>query len=404
MTGDFSHHKLDVLRSLLIVIAAVVAVSLSAAPAFGTQAQEITLTPEESPAATASPPTETLTPTLTVTAIPTSTVTDFPPPSPTGTPIIQTVVVPATVEVLATVMIPVTVIAPAPVMPLPTLIPAQPTPNATATPAFGWSRHESMELIKMIGRWSLRRDQNASDGAYHESASEGAKLRFPMDGDGLRVIYKAHPQGGRFALILDGLVLGVFDTWAAEEQFFMAGPFFFEAGYHVVDLVALTDPADDRSIIIDALDVFNGPPVPIIPSPTPPFEPTDTDIRREIAGLTQISQPLPQQPTPTPIPEALVSLEVVVAYDLNRNRSADANEGVQGMSVRLLAGNDNRLLASGITDERGYVRLQALTAGAVTAVVPYFGETFSVRAGRGRAQSARWTLLLDAGTQPGLIP
>ncbi|NJL57063.1 hypothetical protein HC928_19390 [bacterium] len=100
----------------------------------------------------------------------------------------------------------------------------------------------------------------------------------------------------------------------------------------------------------------------------------------------------------------LVAVEVVVAYDLNRNDSADPNEGVQGISARMLDTTTNRLLASGLTDERGFVRLQAVTANPVTVVVPYFGETFPVRAGRGRSQSARWTLLLEAGTQPGLIP
>lgn len=431
--GSYSHHKTHLLRSALIVTAAVVVASLSAAPlAHPLDAQEVTqeptfvLTDTPSPTATLTPTasatlsptatateTSTETPTLTEThtATPTETAT-VTPPSPTWTPLVQTVVVPATIIVPATIVVPATVIVPATPLPptplpLPSAIPIQPTPFLTATRAYGWSRHESIEMIQVIGSWALTRHHAASDGAYHESASAGATLRFPFTGDGVRLIYRAHLQGGRFAVVLDGVAQGVYDTRADEEGFYYAGPFFFTSGYHVLDVVALADRSGVTSINIDALDVFYGPPMPTRPAPTdaPISESTSqAETRRDAIRVDLISAPPTPQPTPTAIPQTLVSVEVVIAYDLNRNDSADANEGVQGMSVRLLDATTNQPLSAGLTDTSGFVTLQALTTHDVTVVVPYLGEAFNVRPARGRAQTARWTLLLEAGTQPGLIP
>ncbi|MBL8166304.1 MAG: hypothetical protein JNJ61_30245 [Anaerolineae bacterium] len=425
--GSFSHHKTHLLRSMLVVTATVVVASLSAAPLTQTlKAQEVTQEPTFVLTDTPSP-TATLTPTATATASPTATaaLTETPtasatatetatttPLSPTWTPLVQTVVVPATIVIPATIIVPSTVIVPAtplPVtpLPLPSAIPIQPTPLLTATRAYGWSRHESIEMIQVIGSWALTRHRAASDGAYHESASAGATLRFPFTGDGLRLIYRAHPQGGRFAVLLDGVAQGVYDTRAEDEGFYYAGPFFFTSGYHVVDVVALADRSGVTSIRIDAVDVFFGPPMPTRPAPTdvPITESTnEANTRREVINIALISAPPTPQPSPTAIPQALVSVEVVIAYDLNRNDSADANEGVQGMSVRLLDAATNQPLAAGLTDTSGFVTLQALTTNAVTVVVPYLGETFNVRSVRARTQTARWTLLLEAGTQPGLIP
>ena len=425
--GNFHHHKIHMLRSALTVMAAVVVASLNAAPLVPPlgaqeQTQEPTVLPTDTPSPTATltptasptvsptaPAALTETPTASATATETATVT---PPSPTWTPLVQTVVVPATIVIPATIIVPATVIVPATSLPptplpLPSAIPIQPTPFMTATRAYGWSRHESIELIQVIGSWALTRHRAASDGAYHESASAGATLRFPFTGDGVRLIYRAHPQGGRLAVLLDGVAQGVYDTHADEESFYFAGPFFFTSGYHVVDVVALVDRSGVTSISIDALDVFYGPPMPTRPAPTdiPIAESTaQAETRRDVINIDLISAPPTPQPTPTAIPQALVSVEVVIAYDLNRNDSADANEGVQGMSVRLLDAATNQPLAAGLTDTSGFVTLQALTTNAVTVVVPYLGETFNVRSARGRAQTARWTLLLEAGTQPGLIP
>ncbi|MEQ8671754.1 MAG: hypothetical protein RLP44_01605 [Aggregatilineales bacterium] len=393
------------LRLVLIVMAILWVVSSGATPI----AQEATEEPVIETATPTATETPTLTPTLTQTSTLTETITSTPTLTtlpPTSTPLIETVVVPATVVVT----VPVTVNAPMPIqIPPPTNAPVQVIPTSAATPtrSFGWERHESVELIQMVGAWQLRRDNHASNGAFHETTSAHASLRFPFTGDGLRLISQYHPQGGRFVLMLDDELLGVFDTFAEEETFFFAGPFFFDPGYHVLDVITLMEASGQDNVVVDAVDVFFGPAMP-----TPIASSTPSDIRDEdnpnqlqpVASINLISQAPTPQLTPTSIPETLVVVEIIVAYDLNRNGTAESNEGVQGMSVRMLDGSTNDLLVSGLTDERGYVRLQALTANTTTVVVPFLGETFNVRPGRGRNQSTRWTLLLDAANQPGLIP
>jgi len=370
-----------------------------------------TATPSATPLPSATPPAPTITDLATQAPSETATLTETAtPPSPTWTPIIETVVVPQTVIVTPFLIPPPVIVFPTFPSPPNSLAPVirQPPsrPVASPTPGFGWERFESHAFIAVTGSWGLGRDSRASAGAYRHSASAGATLRFPFTGDGVRVIYRTHPQGGRFELILDGTIsLAVVDTHADEVAYHFAGPFFVEAGYHVLDVVALAPHSGETTVAIDAVEVFRGPPLPTRIAPTSlPGDLASEATRQPVANIALISQPPTPQPTTTPIPDVLVEVEVVVAYDLNRNDSADADEGVQGISARMLDTTTNRLLASGLTDERGFVRLQAVTANPVTVVVPYFGETFPVRAGRGRSQSARWTLLLEAGTQPGLIP
>lgn len=364
----------------------------------------LTLVPDASSTLTA-----TESPTTTATPTPTHTPTASPTPTATWTPVVETVIVPQTVVVAPPVIIIPTQLPPPPLptqIPPPSPLPPPPTPAASPTPSFGWMRFESNAFIALTGAWQVARDARASGGGYRESASAGATLRFPFTGDGVHVIYRAHPQGGRFELILDGTTsLGIVDTYAEAVGYYVTDPFFVESGYHVLDVVTRAPRSGETSVAIDAVSVFRGPPMPTRIAPTAAPDATDDDVTRQpVANIALISQPPPPEPTATPVPEVLIAVEVVVAYDLNRNDSPDPDEGVQGISARMLDTTTNRLLASGLTDERGFVRLQAVTANPVTVVVPYFGETFPVRAGRGRSQSARWTLLLDAGTQPGLIP
>lgn len=410
------------LRPVLIGMTLLLIVSPGAAPAQEvpsptdltpdapvTQTPTLTAAPSQTPSSTpTSSPTVTSVPTLATSTV-TATATDN-PVLPTWTPVIETVVVPQTVVVTPFVIPPPVIIVPTfpppPVSPPPVIRQLPPRPVASPTPAFGWERFESNAFITVTGSWAPGRDSRASAGGYRQSASAAATLRFPFTGDGVRVIYQVHPQGGSFELVLDGTTsLGVVDTRSDKVDYLVAGPFFIEPGYHVLDLVALAMHSGESAIAIDAVEVFRGPPMPTRIAPTSMSGDADAEpTRQPIVNIALISQPPTPQPTATAIPEVLVAVELIVAYDLNRNGSADPNEGVQGISVRMLDTNTNRLLASGLTDERGFARLQAVTASPVTVAVPYFGETFSVRAGRGRSQSARWTLLLEAGTQPGLIP
>ena len=107
-------------------------------------------------------------------------------------------------------------------------------------------------------------------------------------------------------------------------------------------------------------------------------------------------------PTATPAPPRLVAASLVIAYDENGNRSVDPAEGVQGISARLVTIGTNQVVASGFTNEEGFVRLEALADEPLRLVVPYFGKFWNVSVGRGG--EASFSLLLAPGNQPGLIP
>ncbi|MCP4424863.1 MAG: hypothetical protein GY803_10250 [Chloroflexi bacterium] len=73
------------------------------------------------------------------------------------------------------------------------------------------------------------------------------------------------------------------------------------------------------------------------------------------------------QPTATPVIETVVRL--VVVYDKNNSRAGDIGEGIQNVSVRALYGG--RVVAWGLTDERGEVTLRII--GDVERItIPYF--------------------------------
>jgi hypothetical protein len=360
--------------------------------------------------------TETVTPTLTETSTATTTVTAT--TTYTSTPSATPSLVPTWTAVIQTVVVtqpPLIITIPVPMPVNPTALPIVPTiqppispplPVAqplTPTPGFGWSRIESQALIPMIGSWVSVRNQAASAGAFRESHSGEATLRFPFTGDGLRVIYHAHPLGGNLILKLDGSPLATVETYAEEAAFSVAGPYFFAPGYHVLDMQADNRSAGMPSIGIDAVEVFQGPPFPAVEVTAEPVADLAIPAVGEALAVSLVSQPPTPLPTSTPIPPVSVTVEIIVAYDLNRNGAVEPNEGVAQLSVRLVDSNSNRLLASGMTDAVGFVRLQAETHAAVTALIPYLGESFEVGSTR-REQISRWTLLLDAGTQPGLIP
>jgi hypothetical protein len=75
---------------------------------------------------------------------------------------------------------------------------------------------------------------------------------------------------------------------------------------------------------------------------------------------------------------------------------------VSGVSVRLVRVDNNRVIASGITDARGYAPLEALTDSALRVSIPYLGKFWDVP--RTNGGQVNYTLLLPAANQPGLIP
>jgi hypothetical protein len=93
-----------------------------------------------------------------------------------------------------------------------------------------------------------------------------------------------------------------------------------------------------------------------------------------------------------------VSVSVIIAYDQNNNKMTDPNEGVNGVPVRLVTVGTNQVVATGFTNNDGYVHVQAMTDAPVRLVVPYFGKFWDVTGDQ------HMTLLIPAGNQPGLIP
>ncbi|MCA9889610.1 MAG: hypothetical protein KC546_14620, partial [Anaerolineae bacterium] len=327
-----------------------------------------TLTPTSSLSPTRMTPMETpVSATPTATATVTLTETPTPTATPTATIVVNTVVVEQTVVVPQTIVVPRTVVVPQPIIITPFVvtpfvvtpinlqpIPVYPVqtvsvhsamaqPQPTATPEFGWRRQESSAFIAVIGSWSLKSDARASAGGYRQSASGNARLRFPFTGDAIRLIYQAHTQGGAMGLLLDGQPLERIDTYSEDPAFRLAGPYFLKPGYHVLDIAALYGESGQQAIAIDAVDVFHGPPMPTI-EPTPEILPTGDS--RETVAFELVSAPATPLPTSTPEPPTRVTVEVIIAYDLNRNDSAEPNEGVHDMTVRLLDTTTNRVLTT----------------------------------------------------------
>jgi hypothetical protein len=84
-------------------------------------------------------------------------------------------------------------------------------------------------------------------------------------------------------------------------------------------------------------------------------------------------------PTPTPRPMQSVTVELSVYYDENDNKAPDANEGVAGLSVRVLNASNNELLGQAFTDQSGHTNLTVAAPADVRVSVPYLGYNQSVQ-------------------------
>jgi hypothetical protein len=359
-----------------------------------------------------------ITPEVTDVVEPTSTATNTSAPTPTATntptwtavvitqpPIIVTIPViitqPAIVITQPPIVITQQVVIQQPVIvPLPTAVPSNGN-NAENTnsnaPAYGWTRFESIAFIPVIGTWNYRSNRNASDGAYHESADQGALFRLPFDGDGIRLGFRIRRNGGDFHLRLDNETLAVFSTNSLTDEAeysVVTEEYFIESGYHVLDIYISNLP-EHGAIGIDFVEIFNGPPLPV--------QVEDVTGRNDVARVQLISSPPTPIATATNTPLQPLVIEVLVAYDENANNNADMNEGVRDISVRVLDAVNGDLLASDFTDSQGSLRLQIMTAHDVIIYIPVLGRSLNVRVSQ-RNQTQRWQVLLPAGNQPGLIP
>ena len=94
---------------------------------------------------------------------------------------------------------------------------------------------------------------------------------------------------------------------------------------------------------------------------------------------------------------------VGIAYEEadNANGQIEPNEGVRGLSLRVVDARTNDLLASAFTDPSGFTQIQALADGDVIVIIPLLGETLRVRRS---SPTTTWTLRIDPANVPGLIP
>ena len=292
-----------------------------------------------------------------------------------------------------------------------TIFPAPPNPvepliDATnnAPPFMGWFSFESdFPTVHYDPPWTPRLTPDASRGQYHRTDSTNGTATFAFEGEGLRIRYVAATNMGIFDIIVDGTLIDSIDAYASTLSFPGTQVYFVGRSSHLLQVRA-TGRKNDRSegsvVGLDAIQVYRGDAnTVIIPLPELTTGPTPTP--QEVARIELISAPPTVQPTGSPIPPHVVTASVVIAYDENGNRTVDPAEGVAGISVRVVETTTNRVIASGFTDETGYVQFQVVMDTPAQIVVPYFGKTWTLQSGN---TSPAFTLLLNPGNQPGLIP
>jgi hypothetical protein len=258
--------------------------------------------------------------------------------------------------------------------------------------------------VQILGRWSLRSALNASDGGYHDTTDGGAIFRFPFEGDGFRVGFRFSRRGGSFQIKIDGQVVGVYDANLGDEASqadaytVVTEAYFLNSGYHLADIVVTS--GDERIVAIDYVEVLLSP--ELVNNPDQVQAGADTLVN--VVSYELLVAPPTLLPSPMPVTDQVVSVDVVVAYDENANEEVDPAEGVRAISVRAVDATTNALLASAITDDAGFVRLQVTTRRDVLVVIPLLGESFLVRVRRATGVATSWTVLLEPANLPGLIP
>jgi hypothetical protein len=287
-------------------------------------------------------------------------------------------------------------------------LPIEPMSDATheAPPYSGWYSFESDHPLVGYSRpWQARQVVAASRGQYHRSEDTTSDVTFPFDGEGLRIRYVAARNMGLFDVIVDGVVIDTLDAFAPELRFPGTQVYFVGPGAHTLTLRSAgrkNNASDGYVVGLDAIQVFRGTANTLI-LPPPAESTTPTPQPRPAAGVELVAAPPTLQPTTTPIAPGLLTVSVVIAYDENGNRAVDPAEGVAGISVRVVEVGTNRVISQAFTDAQGLAQLQVVTSAQARAVVPYFGRVWEIPRDRGGGQVA-FTLLLQPGNQPGLIP
>lgn len=349
-------------------------------------------------------PTATLTPTATITFTATATLTLTLTPTLATRVVEISAVMPGVYVPSTATPFPVgTILLPAPPQPV------EPLPDATHEPPpySGWYSFESDHpLVQYSTPWQPRQIADASQGQYHRSENTMSYVTFPFEGEGLRIRYVAARNMGMFDVIVDGEVIDTVDAYADELRFPGTQVYFVGPGAHTLTIRSSgqkNSTSEGYVVGLDAIQVFRGSANTLI-LPPPAESVTPSPVPQPAAGVELVAAPPTVQPTTTPIAPGLLTISVVIAYDENGNRDVDPAEGVSGISVRAVEIGTNRVIAQSFTDSQGYAQLQVVTSAEVRVVVPYFGTVWGVPRSRSGGGQASYTLLLEPGNQPGLIP
>ncbi len=284
-------------------------------------------------------------------------------------------------------------------------------PPITLTPS-GWVRYEDDDLpLIFTGKWDdYAKTYRATNRHYRYTNDPTATVTLRFVGAGVRVRYVLSAYGGVFEVRIDGVTVTTISTYiaAAKDAYgaFQSTEIFKLAhGWHILEILNTTRKEADslgNVIGLDAIEIYKSGVAPTN-APLGTVAPTLTDIPTASPAPAReiriIAAPPTILPTATP---GQIRVAIVVAYDENGNKAVDPSEGVAGVSVRLVRVDSNRVIASAITDIRGYGNLEALTDSALRVSIPYLGRFWDVP--RTNSGQVTYTLLLPAANQPGLIP
>ena len=318
---------------------------------------------------TASPsPTATFTPTSTPTATSTFTATPTATATLTSTPSITPTL--ATLVLRITAVNPDVTVAPPPSAtiyssptPLPTanvplppgIIPVADTGLATLSP--GWVRYETGDsrFNYAAGRWYVFHANRATAQQYSYTSDTDARVILPFEGAGLRVRYVSYSVYGIFEVWIDGRVVATIDSYSPHAVFESTDIFGLTQGSHTVEIVNTGRKnlaSAGYMLALDSVEVYQGIPSTNGPSATPQPTATFTPSPVRAQSIKLIAAPPTLAPTNTPSVPQLVAASLIIAYDENGNNAIDPNEGVLGISVRLVRIGSNEVVASGLHQQR----------------------------------------------------
>lgn len=300
--------------------------------------------------------------------------------------------------------------------PLPTVnVPTPPVkvallPSAD-TSLIGWYECDVTDpALRYQGKWdSFTATYRSVNKRYFYTDDEQARLTYRFLGAAVRVRYIAYYTYGVFQIVIDGQVRTTIDSYYPKQtdgrgNFLSTEVFGLAHGWHVLEIVRMGRKAPESAgtmIAIDAIDVYLNGPVPSARPTALPITATLTPSPAPAERIQVIAAPPTVQPTATAVSPNVVSVNFSIAYDLNGNKAIDLAEGVQSISVRLVAADTNQVMASGYTNEEGFIHLEGMTNTPLRLVVPYFNKYWDIP---NRSGTLRITMLIPPANQPGIIP